>query len=70
MVTYLKLKSIRQVAKRLFILSNQRGSLCECILTSLAMFGLAAQGDVFIITGTATSRGLEMRPRRPSGDVC
>jgi hypothetical protein len=44
MVTYRKFQSIRQVANRLFILSNQRGSLCECILTSLAIFGLAAQG--------------------------
>lgn len=46
MVTYLTLQ-FRRAAKRLFVLSDQRGSLSESILTSLAMFGLAAHGVCF-----------------------
>jgi hypothetical protein len=44
MVTYLILHKVRRASNRLFALSNQPGSLCQCILTGLGMFGLAVNG--------------------------
>ena len=44
MVTYLILNNVRRAANRLAVLSNQHGSLCECILNGLGMFGLAVNG--------------------------
>jgi|HubBroStandDraft_6_1064221.scaffolds.fasta_scaffold7376180_1 hypothetical protein len=44
MVTYLALLMVRGAANRLFVFSNQHSSLSESVLTSLGMFGLAANG--------------------------
>jgi len=44
MVAYLTLHSVRRIADRLFVLSNQHSSLSEAVLTGLGMFGLAANG--------------------------
>lgn len=44
MVTYLALHTVRGAASRLFVFSNQHSSLGESVLTSLGMFGLAANG--------------------------
>lgn len=44
MVTYLALHIVRGAASRLFVFSNQHNSLSESVLTSLGMFGLAANG--------------------------
>jgi len=44
MVTYLIVRTVRRVANRLFVLSNQHSSLIESILTGLGLFGLASTG--------------------------
>jgi hypothetical protein len=44
MITYLIMRTVRRVANRLSVLSNQHSALIESILSGLGMFGLAANG--------------------------